>query len=122
MRKSDLRRFTTWPVPRNPSISPQRARGAWAGHVRAEEAYRRAGARRRWNLKRRGLADARRLKLIPFLQDPERNGAELARRLGVHRSTVCRDFVILRAKGVEAEMGRCNLRNLIRAIGRIGNA
>lgn len=116
MGKPDLKRFTTW---KTPPISPQRGPRAWSGPVTPEEASRRAGARRRWNLERRHRADARRAKLSPHEHDPWRNGAELARMLGVHRSTVCRDFKILADQRIEAIAGRCNLKNLIKAIRKV---
>jgi hypothetical protein len=68
---------------------------AWSAETSATEAARRAGGRRRYNAHRQALALYRRRKLARMLRakDMLTRGyqARLARKLGVSRSTVCRD-------------------------------
>ena len=67
---------------------------------------RRAGARRRWNARRRKLAEARREKVEALWWQMLETSplpvwgarARIARTLGVHRSTITRDMHILIAR------------------------
>lgn len=65
---------------------------AWSRRTTDTEAARRAGGRRRYNAERQAAARARLNKVAELYLAGVRNKAEIARRLGVHRSTVCRDF------------------------------
>ena len=64
------------------------------GTVSAEAAYRRAGGRRGYNRARQGRADARRRVVAGLLRNGL-SGAEIARRLGVHRCTISRDAAMI---------------------------
>ena len=66
---------------------------SWA-RVSAEVAYRRAGGRRRYNRERQARAEARQ-GVVAVLLKKGLASAEIARRLKVHRSTVCRDVQLL---------------------------
>ena len=68
----------------------------WSAPVSDREAARRAGGRRRYNAWRKFRAEFRRTELARLLCVQGglsfwRSGAALARKLGVSRSTVCRD-------------------------------
>ena len=75
--------------------------GTWSMPVSPEEAARRAGGRRKYNRVRQAKAFWRRVEISRLMA---RRGAfepgyqaELARKLGVSRSTVCRDMKALAA-------------------------
>ncbi len=66
----------------------------WGARVRDEVAYARAGGRRRYNAQRQAQAEKRR-RVVAVLLQKGLASAEIARRLKVHRSTVCRDIQLL---------------------------
>jgi len=71
---------------------------AWTARVSSGEAHRRAGGRRRYNAWRRFAQLHRRHLLSEALQETGMGRgyqSQLARRLGVHRSTVHRDVQAL---------------------------
>ena len=71
----------------------------WSAWTNPDEAARRAAGRRQYNAHRRLLAALRRRELVRMIVEsdalPFGSGAEYARRLGVSRSTVCRDLARL---------------------------
>ena len=71
----------------------------WAQPVSKEDAYRRAGGRRYYNSLRTFRAHDRRHQVVQLIHDYTGfgHGAQswIARRLGVSRSTICRDFAAL---------------------------
>jgi hypothetical protein len=70
----------------------------WAMPVSQNEAYRRAGGRRSYNSMRAFRAEDRRSQVVRLLRYAGlMHGAQtwIARRLGVSRSTICRDFARL---------------------------
>lgn len=76
---------------------------AWATEVGPLRAYRRAQGRRMANLRRSTLRHMRQVRLVELLRvgDPLESfawgwQARVARQLGVHRSTVLRDWRALR--------------------------
>jgi hypothetical protein len=75
---------------------------AWQDSVDDDEAARRAGGRRHYNARRRLAREYRRTQVANMLlrRPPFEWGAAsaIARELGVHRSTICKD---LRALGKE---------------------
>lgn len=78
------------------------ARINWQAPRTQDEAYRRHAARARWNSLRRLRAEERRQRLLALILEVGGLawGAQsvLARRLGVHRSTVSRDVQQLLAR------------------------
>lgn len=81
-------------------MSVQHRAQTWSSPTSPEQAYRRAGGRRHYNAKRSEAAFRRRMEVFSALYGSGRTGsrvlrhgdrAELARTLGVSRSTVCRD-------------------------------
>ncbi len=68
----------------------------WSNWTTSDDAARRAGGRRHYNARRHLLAELRRSALVDYLLEtgalPFGRGAELARRFGVSRSTMCRDL------------------------------
>ncbi len=75
--------------------SPSKPGNAWNGPVSGNEANRRAGGRRAINTRRQFLAIERRVEVARLLDDLGFGWgaqAEIARILGVHRSTVSRDM------------------------------
>lgn len=74
-------------------------KSAWSSRTNSSDAYNRAGGRRKWNKRRLALANMRRAHLAELLDEarPGRGFAsEAARKLGVNRSTICRDLQALR--------------------------
>ena len=71
----------------------------WSLPVSQDEAYRRAGGRRRYNTVRQKKQGARQRRVAELLRSypPSQRGAyaAIARALDVHRSTVTRDIVAL---------------------------
>jgi DNA invertase Pin-like site-specific DNA recombinase len=71
----------------------------WSTWTHPAEVALRAGGRRQYNAHRRLLAALRRRELVRMIVEsdalPFGSGAEYARRLGVSRSTVCRDLARL---------------------------
>ena len=63
----------------------------WMLPTTDSEANRRAGGRRRYNAQRQMIALNRRLEMVELIQ-ADLNNAEIARRFGVHRSTIGRDI------------------------------
>ena len=77
----------------------------WAPEFDSLKVQKRAKGRDRYNAQRGGAALHRRCnawKLAANVGYPFRRGwqSELARRLGVHRSTICRDFAPFKAVGM----------------------
>lgn len=69
----------------------------WGSWAHPDEAARRAGGRRHYNFQRQLRAAFRQAELIRYMTGAaiapfDRQGAELARRFGVSRSTICRDL------------------------------
>jgi hypothetical protein len=68
----------------------------WQARVSDDEAYHRAGGRKRWNSLRTFLADQRRrqlLELVLELGGLERGAqSRIAEALGVHRSVISKDL------------------------------
>ena len=70
----------------------------WGCPTDAQTAYRRAGGRRRYNAERARERERRRDRVAAIAVElgprffARGAQAEIARRLGVHRSTVCRDL------------------------------
>lgn len=64
---------------------------SWSIPVTKDEAYKRAGGRRRYNTWRQRQANHRRHTVIDLAMKGHKK-AEIARALGVHRSTIGRDF------------------------------
>jgi len=92
-------------------------RSDWHKPTSDDEAKRRAGGRARYNAQRHTVALHRRIYgLLPMLNGyaPARGDlADLARRLGVSRSTVCRDVALLRRAGMlEGRYSVAQLRQL----------
>lgn len=80
----------------------------WSKPTTNSEAYRRTGGRRHYNSWRKMLAVARRLRLLRlWVENPYLSKADLARRLGVHRSTVTRDIQALKAQEARRPDGKC---------------
>jgi DNA-binding transcriptional ArsR family regulator len=75
----------------------------WSARVPDDEAYRRAGGRRRYNAVRQFRAELR-LEKVGHLLRQGLSRAEIARRLGVHPSTVSRDIRRMFAAG---QVRRC---------------
>ncbi len=78
----------------------------WSDSVPDQEAWRRASGRRHYNAWRRLKAEYRRFQLVGLARQLPwsfwgRNGAELARRLGVSRSTICRDMKVLKQASMD---------------------
>lgn len=75
----------------------------WSEHRPADEVHRRAGGRRAYNRLRQIRAAERRLRIAHRLIHAGglHHGlqANIARDLGVHRSTVCRDIAAIMAGG-----------------------
>lgn len=74
-------------------------RSEWSQPTSNDAAYRRAGGRARYNLKRFDVAFKRRQSLLLLLRHkaPRRGDlAHLARQLGVSKATVCRDVAQLK--------------------------
>ena len=64
----------------------------WGDPIATGQAHRRAGGRRRYNARRQDAA-RRRLEIVLKMRLVENlNQSQIARRLGVHRSTIHRDF------------------------------
>lgn len=67
----------------------------WNAPADFDSVCRRAAGRRRYNAKRRAEARERYIKVLEVIRPPDgrKRGsqAQLARALGVHRSTICRD-------------------------------
>lgn len=76
----------------------------WSSPVDDATAYKRAGGRRHYNSLRQLRAMARRKRVAELLVR-DMSQAEMARRLGVHRSTICRDVAWLWR--VASEQSRC---------------
>ncbi|MDA4133826.1 MAG: helix-turn-helix domain-containing protein [Thaumarchaeota archaeon] len=82
----------------------------WSEQVSNEAAARRAGGRRKYNWHRQNAALLRQMEILDWWMQSSEAGtgifsrgvqAALARRFGVSRSTICRDYVaILRLLGV----------------------
>src|SRR5690349_13236417 len=79
--------------------------GTWGAPVPPAVAYRRAGGRRRWNAQRRRVRDERRARIAELVLASERPcvatfrqgwATQLARRFGVHPTTIGRDFEAVR--------------------------
>ena len=64
----------------------------WNLPTSKNEAYRRAGGRRRYNSYRKLKASFRLKQVIELYMAGIHNKSEIARQLGVHRSTITRDF------------------------------
>ncbi len=81
----------------------------WSRNTRWDEVCRRASGRRRYNAVRRLHAELRRNDLIERARElgtwlTERGfQAAQARRLGVHRSTVCRDVQLITRHMAQAQ-------------------
>jgi hypothetical protein len=77
--------------------------GTWGAPVSSGEAYRRAGGRRRYNAARRRHKQLRRAQVLALTVGVDCSlwglQSALAERLGVSRSTVCRDFAAIRDAG-----------------------
>ena len=85
-------------------IAHMRATIRWADVARLT-AHRATGGRRRYNAQRRRTAKARRQQVARLLAiNPHTSGAEIARRVGVHRATISRDI-----GGIAAWLARFNL-------------
>ena len=85
-------------------------RTSW-GACSAEEAYRRAGGRRRYNALRQLNAQLRRIELLALMREGGLGAgaqARYARLLGVDPSTISRDIdlMIARRDGIEKDFGR----------------
>jgi hypothetical protein len=78
------------------------ARINWQAPRSQDEAYRRHAARSRWNSLRRLRAEDRRQRLLELILEVGGLAwgaqTQLARRLGVHQSTVSRDLKTLLAR------------------------
>jgi hypothetical protein len=86
-------------------ISVQHSR--WSEPTSDAEAQRRAGGRRAFNARRRFQRLVRRIKVIELLGRYGffRNGAKIARELGVSRATICCDRrAILRGDWAERKV------------------
>lgn len=71
---------------------------SWPERVSDRTAARRAGGRRHYNaLRKRKAVDRRHKLLFYWARHPHMSKADLARLLGVHRSTVTRDIQALKA-------------------------
>lgn len=71
----------------------------WGAETDPETVWLRAGGRRRYNTRRRRIALARVGQIIQLLGETGFHRgyqSEIARRLGVTRSTICRDMQFLR--------------------------
>jgi len=66
----------------------------WSDWTDPETVARRAGGRRHYNAMRRFRATFRRFEVARLLRQGLRQ-VDIARRLGVHRSTICRDVAAL---------------------------
>ena len=76
----------------------------WGAWVPADVAYRRAGGRRHYNAWRQFMAIMRRRKVGKMLLAGKKQ-VDIARALGVHRSTISRDVTWLRE--LANRRGRC---------------
>ena len=81
-------------------------RSEWSQPTSNDAAYRRAGGRARYNLKRFDVAFKRRQSLLLLLRHkaPRRGDqAHLARQLGVNKATICRDVAQLHRSKSQAQ-------------------
>src|SRR5215211_6959729 len=100
------------------------AREEWSALTSDDEAHRRAGGRRGYNMWRQSMALYRRMKLMQIVAGNgislwKRNGAQkmLARALGVSPSTISRDVAAILSEyrpGKPCPLCRCQVRHIWR--------
>lgn len=101
---------------------------ATGGNYTAEQRMRFAAGRRRYHARMQAAAELRRCELVRLLRDTELSHgwqSRLAEALGVNRSTVCRDFRVIRSESkkrksekTESDLDRrfCFLQMLVRSL------